>query len=79
VISSPTSAPAVLPSRSSGSSSAFAAVATTEIASESPDRADCHKLIGPQKLAEGAGAAHSALSVTCAQTNRHCPDSKRAT
>ena len=35
MISSPTSAPAVLPSRSSAPSNAFAALATTEIASES--------------------------------------------
>lgn len=47
MISSPTSAPAVLPSRSSAPSSAFAAVATTEIASDSrPKISSMSGLIG---------------------------------
>jgi hypothetical protein len=56
VISSPTSAPAVLPSRSCAPSNAFAAVATTEIASDNlPMISSISGLIGGTVLARLVG------------------------
>ena len=58
VISSPTSAPAVLPSRSCAPRSAFAAVATTEIASDSrPMISPMSGFAGGRVLARSLGRA----------------------
>jgi hypothetical protein len=78
VISSATSAPAVLPSRSCAPSNAFAAVATTEIASDNlPMILSTSGLICGALLARAFGrAAHGSPSSpcrSCALTNPPCP------